>query len=206
MDILKAYMQMSQSNSLQLDQFFGGSPFTEPEKSPFERLGDGYELRPIELSKEESDDKYIVDSKYSNLYHNGLKVSNLIFRKGGLGGIFKDGYCQLIHYVRDKNRDRGFSFGEHVIINGLGEIVLKAKQSGDYPYHDGGNVAHMKDLYYDLRTSRPFMVKSSDSIDGKNTIIVNHRYDWCGKDLNIPVGIYLIDKETCKVTKIDEIK
>lgn len=198
---------MSQSGNLQLDEIFGGIPFDETEKYPFERLGDGYELRPIKLSKKETEDSRIVDYKYSHLYHNGLQVSELIFRKGGIGGIFKDGYCQLIHYNRDKKKDCGFSYGEHVIINESGKIVLKEGSfSGDYPHHDGGNVAHMKDLYYDLRTGKPFMVKSSDSIDGKNTIIVNHRYHWYGKDLNIPVGIYKIDKETCEVTKIDEVK
>lgn len=206
LDLFETFMQTEFLNESHLDYFFGGFPFTEPKKSQFEDLGDGYELRPIELTKEESEDKYLVDLKYSHLYHNGQKVSELIFRKGGTGGTFRDGYCQLIYYVRDKNRDSGFSFGEHVIIDGLGKIVLNGGGFSDYPSHDGGNVAHMKELFYDLRTGKPFMVKSSDCIDGKNSIIVNHRYGWYGKELDIPTGIYKIDKETCEVTKIDEIR
>lgn len=212
---LETLMKMASYGSF--GSIFGGSgfdsflgiPLEEPEKYPYERLGDGYELRPIKLTEKESKDDNVVRADYCHLYHNDLKVSDNIFRKGGTGGIFKDGYCQLIHYVRERKTTKYgtsyFSYGEHVIINHLGEVVLKGG-NGDYPYHDGGHVGHLKNLYYDLRTGKPFMVKSSDSIDGKKTIIVNHRYDWYGKDLAIPIGIYLINKQTCEFEKIDECK
>lgn len=205
MSALRAYGQVMSGSSFSL--FFNGMFPDESEKYPYERLGDNYELRPIKLTDKERENSHTVSLNYSHLYHNGLKVSDLIFRKGGTGGEFKDGYCQLIHYVRDPKRESGFSYGNHVIINHLGEIVLKADSfSSDHPYIDGGNVGHLKDMYYDLRTGKPFMVKSSDSINGVNSIIVNHRYDWYGKDLNIPTGIYIINKQTCEFEKIDDIK
>ena len=188
--------------------FGGGGIFEEKEKYPYERLGDGYELRPIELTEEEIKNPRISDLKYCNLYHNDLKVSDLIFRKGGMNNGFKDGYCPLIVYTRTNEKgknDSGFSFGIHVIVNRLGEICLSAKGISEYPSHQGGNVGKLKDTYYNLLTGEPILTcSSSGSIDSKNFIFVEHRYDWYSKDL--PLGIYRINKADCTFTKIDDIK
>jgi hypothetical protein len=209
MSMLHAYTQAMSGSGF--SSFFSSMLSDESEKYPYDRLGDGYELRPIKLTAKEEKDSSVVNSNYCHLYHNDLKVSDNIFRKGGLGGKFKDGYCELIHYVRERKTTKYgtsyFTSGNFVIINHLGEIVLRGESfSSNHPTHDGGNLAHMKDLYYDLRTGKSFMVKSSTVINGKSNIIVEHRYDWYGKDLNIPVGIYSINKETCEVVKIDDIK
>lgn len=187
------------------NRFFSGMPGKE--KPKYTQLGNGFELRPIKLSEEESKNKNITGLEYSHLYRDGEKISDKIFRKGGIGGEFEDGYCVLIYYTRDPKRESGFSCANFVIINESGEIILKSEQySSDHPYIDGGNVGHIKNMYYDLRTGEPFMVKSSNVINSKNFIIVEHKYDWYGKELNIPLGIYKIDKETCQFEKIDEIK
>lgn len=111
----------------------------------------------------------------------------------------------MIHYVRDKARQGGFSFGTHVIINRLGEIVLSGTGISSYPYHSGGHVGQLKDTYYDLRTGDPILTASSSgAISSKNLIIIEHRYDWYNKDL--PLGVYTINKETCEVLKIDDVK
>lgn len=189
--------------------FFGGMPFADPvEKYPHERLGDGYELRQIPLTKQQSENSRIVSMKYSHLYHNDLKVSDLIFRKGGLGGKFKDGYCSLIHYVKTKEpkkNDNGFSFGTHVIINRLGEICLN-REGLDYPYHTGGHLASIGNYIYDLRTGKAIAPKSSTTITGTNCIIIEHRYNWYDKEVSLPLGIYKIDFQTAEITKIDEVK
>lgn len=210
--VLERLVEYSQEFTGQgFNSFFNNLFEQQVEKYPYERLGNGYELRPIKLTAKEKEDSHIINSNYCNLYHNGLKVSDNIFRKGGIGGNFKDGYCQLIHYIRERKSDkygkRYFSSGEHVIVNNVGEIVLKSDSfSSNYPAHDGGNVGHIKDLYYDLRTGKPFMVKGSSDIIGSKKIIVNHSYDWYGKELNIPIGIYIIDKQSCEFEKIDEVK
>lgn len=207
MDAIVAFTNMmGKGNSL--GHFFGGF-FEDPtEKYPYDRLGDGYELRPIELSEKEQEDKYIVNMKYSHLYHNDLKVSDKIFRKGGTGGSFKDGYCKLIHYVRTdkKNKnDRGFSFGEHVIINHVGDIVMKGG-SLDYPNHIGGHLGSLGNYVYDLRTGKAIAPKSSTMIIGVNCVILEHCYDWYDKEVKLPLGIYRIDFKTADVTKIDEVE
>lgn len=189
--------------------FFGGLPFEEKEQYPYERLGGGYELRPIELTEEESKDRHTVDSNYCHLYHNDLKVSDLIFRKGGICNGFKDDYCSLIHYIRTKEpkkNNSGFSFGNHVIINHLGEIVMGAPSGLDHPSHIGGHLASIGNYIYDLRTGKAIAPKSSTTIKGVNCIIIEHRYDWYDKEVKLPLGVYRIDFKTVEVTKIDDVK
>jgi len=185
------------------EKIFGGDPEV---RSPYEGLNDGYELRPFELKDKEGD---IIknQAKYSHLYHNGLRVNDLIFRQGGISNGFKDGYCSLIHYTKEKGqREDGFSFGTHVIINRLGEIVLAGTGIASYPSHCGGNVGKLNDTYYNLMTGEKIFNArcSSGSITSKNYIIVEHRYDWYDKSL--PLGVYMLNNQTCEYTKIDEIK
>ena len=175
---------------------------------PYERLGDGFELRPIEMLAEGG--QFVLENRenYSHLYHNGLKVSDLVFRKGGLNNGFKDGYCSLIHYTQKEShteKHHVFDFGIRVIINRLGEICLSAKGISAYPSHLGGNIGKLKDTYYNLITKEPILTcSSSDSINSKNYVFVQHRYDWYDK--NLPLGVYRIDKQTCEFEKIDDIK
>lgn len=175
---------------------------------PYERLGEGFELRPIELTEEQAKDSHTANLKYSHLYRNGDKVSDHIFRKGGLGGEFKDGYCQLIHYTRTTEKGKnnsGFNFGVHVIVNRKGEICLSSEGVSYYPSHYGGNLGKLRDTYYNLITKEPILTcSSSDSINSKNYVFVQHRYDWYDK--NLPLGVYRIDKLTCEFEKIDDIK
>jgi hypothetical protein len=207
MEALAAFTRMMATPGF--GSFFGGMPFAEEEKYPYERLGNGYELRPIDLTEKEHENNRLVDLKYSHLYHNGLKVSDSIFRKGGTGGKFKDGYCKLIHYVRTtepKKNDSGFSFGTHVIINHLGDIVMSASSSLDYPNHIGGHLGSIGNYIYDLRTGKAIAPKTSTSIIGAKCIIIEHRYDWYDKEVKLPLGVYRIDFETAELTLIDNVK
>lgn len=206
LEMLTVFTQMMGSSGF--GSFFGGLPFEEKEKYPHERLGDGYELRKIEILAEGG--QFVVENreKYSHLYHNDLKVSDEIFRKGGTGGKFKDGYCSLIHYVEKEphaEKKHGFDFGTHVIINHLGEIVM-GRKGLDYPSHVGGHLASINNYIYDLRSGAAIAPKSSTTIIGTNCIIIEHRYDWYDKEVKLPLGIYKIDFQTAEITKIDEVK
>lgn len=184
--------------------FGGGSIFADlenskEEKPKYEQLGDGFELRPID------DDQL----KYSHLYKDDKKITSLIFRKGGICSGFKDGYCSLILYAKKRKTKKDplkYTTAQHVLINTNGEIVLENKNSLDHPYHIGGNVGKIKNNYYDLRTSELIFTCSNSSIVGKNYIILEHRYSFDHYDIQKEPGIYKIDKETCKITKIDNIK
>jgi len=182
--------------------------FNEPvEKYPYTRLGDGYELRPIELKDKKGN---ILDNreKYSHLYHNDLKICDTIFRKGGASGDFKDGYTELIVYKQIKPHTAdalGYDYGVHSLINKLGDICLSGTAMASYPYHCGGNLGKLDKIYYNLCTGEEVIsVGSGDQINGVNYLLVEHRYDWYNKSL--PLGVYRIDKLTCEILKIDEIK
>lgn len=207
MEVLAAFTRLMGTPGF--DRFFGGMPFEEKEKYPHERLGEGYELREIEILAEGG--HFVVENreKYSHLYHNGLKVSDEVFRKGGTGGKFKDGYCSLIHYTQKKphtEKNHGFDFGTHVIIDKLGEVKLKGSGISSYPNHIGGHLGSLGNYIYDLRSGEAIAVKSSKTVDGANCIIVEHRYDWYDKEAKLPLGIYRIDFWTAEVTKIDDVK
>ena len=188
---------------------FGGKPFNEKDKYPHEILGNGYELRNIEMKDSNGD---IIDNReaYSHLYHNDLKVSDEVFRKG-MGGAYKDGYCSLIHYTQKEphtEKRHGFDFGKHVIINEVGDIVL-GQNSGfdlDYPSHIGGHLGSIGNYIYNLLTGEAIAPKSSGIIKGVNCIIIEHQYDWYNKEVELPLGIYKIDFKTVEITKIDEVK
>lgn len=207
MQILEAFTRMMAVPGF--GTFFGGLPRTETEKYPYERLGDGYELRPIEILVKGG--QFVVENreKYSHLYRNGVQIGNKVFRKGGMSNGFKDGYCSLIHYTQKEphiEKKHGFDFGTHVIINHLGEITLNASLGLDHPYHIGGHLASIGNYIYDLRTGKAIAPKSSTSIKGANCIIIEHRYDWYDKEVKLPLGVYKIDFQTAEITKIDEVK
>jgi hypothetical protein len=202
MEMLAAFTQMMGSGGIH--SFFGGLPFEEKEKYPHDRLGDGYELRKIELKDSKGNPIDNRDS-YSHLYHKDLKVSDEVFRRGGIGGKFKDGYCSLIHYVKDKKNSNGFDFGNHVLINHLGEICM-GKKGLDYPYHIGGHLGSIGNYIYDLRNGKAIAPKSSTVITGINCIIIEHRYDWYDKEVKLPLGIYRISLHTAELIKLDEVK
>lgn len=203
MNLLRTFAQMAIENP-DIYSIFGGMPKT-PKESTYEDLKYGYELRPIEM-KDRKGNPIPNREKYSHLFRDGEQISNEIFRKGGMCNGYKDSYCSLIHYTRESGkREDGFSFGIHIIVDAFGKIVLEGKRITDYPSHVGGNVAHVNDTYYNLLTSEKIMYASSSSvINGATAIIVEHRYDW--RNDKLPLGVYRLDKMTCKFEKIDEIR
>jgi hypothetical protein len=206
LDVMTLASEMISNGGLY--SIFGGLT-KEPKKvNPYEDLNDGFELRPIKLSKKESENSRIVNSKYSHLYKDGVKISDEIFRKGGLCHGFKEGYCGLIHYTRTKEpkkNDSGFSFGDSVIINTEGKICL-SRTGLDYPYHVGGNVGSIGNYYYNLLTGEKICYRPSSVIVGVECLYLDSRYDFGYYEVKIPVGVYKLNKITLELIKIDEIK
>ena len=67
---------------------FGGLTKPVEEASDYQKLGNGFELRPLEIENNRN--------KYSHLFKDGVQISKEVFRKGGMCSGFKDGYCSLI--------------------------------------------------------------------------------------------------------------
>ena len=108
---------------------------------------------------------------------------------------------------KTKGNTSGFDSGDHVLINELGQVKMVSKGL-DHPYHLGGNVASLNGTYYNLLTGEAIMPKSSTTINAKNFLVVEHRYDFdCySKEVKVPLGVYTINKQTCEITLIDEVK
>lgn len=155
-------------------------------------LKDVYELRPIR--KKDFDNI----PEYSHLYKDGNKISDNIFRKGGMCLGFIDGYCQLILY------NDNFEDGKQCIVNKDGEIVLTCDNSFENIHHYGKNLAKKGDKLYNLSNGK-FLMKFdfNDVINGENFIIIEHKYN---DSILLKKGIYKIDKINCKIDKIDDIK
>lgn len=197
-----------------LSSIFGGMPGSFPEyeskPNPYHQLGNGYELRPIEILAEGG--QFVVENrdKFSHLYHNDAKVSDVVFRKGGFGGEFKDGYCELIMYRQKEEHTKkrhGFDFGTFVIINQSGDIVMEGGSfSSEHPHHIRGHIASLGESIYDLRTGKAIAPKCSNPIKGLNYMIIEHRYNWNKKEDSLPIGVYQINYQTAEVIKIDDIK
>lgn len=182
---------------------------TYNDSSEFDRLGNGFELRAIKLKDAKGN---VVENggSYSHLYRNGKLVCDKVFRKGGLSNGFRDGYCDLILYTQKEphtEKKHGFDFGIHVIINESGDIALSGEGISSYPHHCGGNLGKLKDCYYNLLTKEPIIeCSSSEHIDGKEFVFVTHKYDWYNKTVKMPLGVYQINKTTCEIKKIDDVK
>ncbi len=206
LDVMTLASQMAFNGDLY--NIFGGLTKEPKSVNPYESLNDGFELRPIEILAEGGQFVLENTNKYSHLYKDGVKVSDEIFRKGGLCHGFKDGYCTLIHYVLEREHEEerlGFSSGESVIINTDGKVCL-SKEGLDYPYHSGGNVGSMGNYYYNLLTGEKICYRPSSVITGGEYLYLEHRYNFDYYEVKIPVGVYKLNKNTLELTKIDEIK
>jgi hypothetical protein len=103
------------------------------------------------------------DINHFHLYKDGVQLPN-VFRIGGLGGQFKDGYCVLIYYsdfkLLSSKLKKGYSsdIGRSCIINTDGEIVLESKHLIEYIYHIGGIIASCNNReIYNLKTKEVIM-------------------------------------------------
>lgn len=179
---------------------------TKEPKLPGQDLGGGFHLVPIELKNNKGE---VIENRigYSHLYREGELVLSAVFRKGGLDGNFKDGYCELIHYT-DQRSDGSFLTTEWVIINEEGHFCLRADSTIDHPHHLGGRIACKKNLIFDLKTGQAIAPKCHEYINGKGFYIIEHRYNfhYMTNDVELEPGVYRINKYTAEIDRIDDIK
>ena len=164
--------------------FFLAMDSTKPKRPEFSTdLNNGYEL----LSISGKDD-------YCHLYKDGKQISKEIFRKGGMCGGFKDGFCQLINYKITKNKKKyggNYTFGEHCIIDETGKIVFRQEGMLDHIYLQGGMIVASDGKYYNLLTGEK-IAEGYSSVSSDDYIFVQNYI--AGKQ-----KVYEIEKKTGKV-------
>ena len=143
------------------------------------------------------DKKFTHMGGFGYLYKDGVKLSNIPFRQGGLFSGFKDQqYCSMIAYPKlfQKKPD---TMGDHVIINTKGEIVLKAESCLDYPYFGKGVIGSIKNTYYNLETGKA-IVKGSQTVKSKDFLFVETGYQSSYEKEQYEPGVYKIEYATGK--------
>lgn len=167
--------------------FFGGMPRAQTPRNEG-NLNDGYEL--IKIPREMYSEKS-SSTDYSYLYKNGKKISDIIFRKGGMCSGYKEGFVPLIMYTLNK-KTKEFDFGVHVIVDYMGRVVLAGTGMSEYPSHVGGIIGKLKDKYINLITSEEIAF-GSQSLKSDEYLFVEHRYGSYGEGLKFQTGVYKID-------------
>lgn len=128
-------------------------------------------------------------SRFSHLYKDGKRISNTIFRLGGMSYGFKGKpFTQLIvcpNYPKD-------TWGDHCIINKNGEITLIQKKSMDSLYYWKGVIGSMGGTYYNVETGVP-IVKGSAKVTSENYLFVENSYN-----NEYAKGVWKIEYETGK--------
>lgn len=128
---------------------------------------------------------------------NGDKISDALYRVGGFGGRFKDGYCELIKYVEEFyddsitseiNRKRHLE-GYWCIINSEGREKFVANKF-ESVYHIGGIIAKSERSFINIETKERFLNGECKYMESKNFIFIDNPYD---KDKS-KRGIYKINK------------
>jgi len=177
--------------------------------SGLEPIGEGLYL--MELTENEMDiyNKNIGykssghRTPYSYLFdrEKGKIISDNVFRKGGLGGNFKDGYCSLLVYGTLENPDGGISNG--CLIDTKGNVVLK-QESLNYIYHIGGIIASMGNYLYNLKTNKKILNPNTTKISSDEFLFIE-TYELNAKYYDPEVakiqkrGVYKINKFTAEM-------
>ena len=149
--------------------------------------------------------KWIVDKEgksvrnnYGYLCKDGIQICNTVFRKGGMCGGFKDGFCSLILYTPNDSPE-GYSSGTHVIVDETGKVCLSADNMLDYPYHIKGVVGKLGNIYYNLKTGEVILDGSFNSATYASKSIESEKYLFAeGSKV-----VYQIELSTGKLTIIE---
>ena len=153
-------------------------------------------------------DPYDCKLHYGNLYKkvetgeahviNGIelqfkKVSNDIFRVGGMCSGFKNNdYCALIYYNHISTKNNS-CLGNHCVIDTKGKIAFKADSAIEYPYYKKGCIIKYRDYYINLKTGLPNVNSSyHQSIESENYLFVESS----GYNNEFPKGVYKIEYNT----------
>jgi len=188
-----------------MDNMFPSPKLDKFQEKGWEKLGEGYYLVPLE-------DLDNNRSNYSYLYKEDNKISDKIFRKGGLGGNWKGDYIDLIVYTKKKLSRTGkppkstdpkweFSSGIHCVVNKDGIVVYEAERMTSYPYLYGGCLLGVDNTIRNLKTNTIILKYGGSILKSDKFLFVQNEYN---KDYK--QGVYKIEIETGNFEVFEIIK
>lgn len=145
---------------------------------------------------------------YLRIYRNGELVSDSVYRIGGLGGDFEDGYAMLLKYVEEYygdnitkvKKDKPHLAGHWCIIDEEGNEKVVVDQFKS-PCLRGGIIYSMDNNFYNIETGE-LICEGRDSMDSGEFLFVNNPYD---KDES-KRGVWKVNKVTGDVEIFRERK
>lgn len=141
------------------------------------------------------------------LTRNGQLISNSLYRKGGMGGEFRDGYMMLLKYVeaiydfdfikqcypnkgnKELELQRRHLEGRWCIIDKNGVEKVAFKQFAN-PYLTAGQVYSLDNKYYNIETGELYC-RSYTRMESEEFIFLDNAYD----DDHSKRGIMKINKK-----------
>lgn len=147
------------------------------------KLFKGLVFKYVELDEEYRKKWNERSSDFGNLYKDGKKVSDNLYRIGGIGGKAKDGYIILLKYIEDyydlkhlKTKAEKRHLQSHSCIineNGIEKIVA---DSYKHPYLQGGLIYALDSNYYNIESGE-LISHSHKSMSSDEFIFLDNAYD-----------------------------
>lgn len=147
------------------------------------QLSETVMLKPVTL-----DEKYRKEwneslTDFCHLYRNDEKVSDTLYRVGGMGGKYKDGYIMLLKYTeayyedsitKDKSKKKHLE-GLWCILDKDGNEKVVFTQFAS-PYLQGGQIYCINSEYYNIETGELYCYASS-SMASEEFIFLDNKFD-----------------------------
>jgi len=161
-------------------------------------------LVPVSISPEYAKKWNEHCSDFVNIYKDGVKISDTLYRVGGIGGSFKDGYIMLLKYIeafyskdimkmcgKDAPKNNRHLDGNWCILNEDGEEKVNFFKSIDSAYLQGGVIYSNKGKYYNIETGELYCYANT-SMSTENYLFLHNGYD----NDKSKRGVLKIDKKT----------
>jgi len=142
------------------------------------------ELRPIKLDKDYAEKWNEINKDFCNLYVDGKKMTDTLYRIGGMGAKLKDPYFQVLKYTEEYYDDnittdpkrKPHLSGCWCIIdnNGVEKVTVR---HFDHLYLQGGQIFSVNNKYYNIETGELYGDSCYKTMSTKNFIFIDNSYD-----------------------------
>lgn len=154
------------------------------------------ELYPVKIDNDYRKKFNIIEDDYCHLFKNGTRVSNVLYRKGGMSTVqdLQNDYFMILKHVEakypdeiTKDKKRKLHLASHWVIldNNCNEKVVFEHYVS--PYLTGGIIYSSENKYYNIETGECYGY-GYKSLTSKNFIFIDNIVNKTVKKININDG------------------